>query len=143
MTDDNDESPWWKLTVGEVLLAVALIGCVLAVLLTSLGCRPPKDGTTWSGKAISCATDSVRHNWGRIYPEVQNCLVSIAVEPVACLDAIPAALQVGIETVACIVRGSGEEAAAQSRANPRDFASARKADRAEQYLQAKGFTFAE
>lgn len=132
--------PWYKrLTLLDYLMAIA--GLAAALLLGS--CRPPKDGTTWTGQAISCATDAVRHQWGRVYPQVQNCLVSIAEEPGQCLDAIPAALSVGIEVVACIVRGSGDEATAQSRANPRDVVSARKADRAQQYLMSKGFVFQE
>lgn len=120
-------------------LSVLVISVTVAVFATS--CRAPVK--TWTGGAISCATDAVRNNWSRAYPEVQTCLISLEVEPLACLDAIPTVLMIGVDVVACIVRGSGQEAASQANINPNDIAAARKADRANKYLIAKGFAFQE
>jgi hypothetical protein len=120
-------------------LGVVAISVGFAVFCSS--CRGPVK--TWTGGAISCATDAVRNNWSRAYPEVQTCLISLEVEPIKCLDAIPSVLMIGVDVVACIVRGSGQEAASQANHNPNDIAAARKADRANQYLIAKGFAFQE
>lgn len=119
------------------LMAVLVLAAALAV---APGCRKP---VTWTGGAITCATDGVRNNWGRIYPEVQNCLVVVSIDPIQCLDAIPTILEVGVDVVACIVRGTGQEAAAQYNRNPDDIVSARKAERANTWIKAKGFEFQE
>jgi hypothetical protein len=128
-------------TVRDVALLVGLIVALWVVLFACPGCRKPDQ--TWGGNAISCVGDGIRNNWSKVYPEVQSCLVVLAVDPVQCLDALPGVLSVGIEVVACIVRGTGQEAAMQANANPGDVVSRRKADRANQYLIAKGFAFQE
>lgn len=127
--------------IGNVLIGLGVVAALVAILTTCPGCRGPVK--TWVGGVVSCSTDAVRANWARAYPEVQNCLISLEVDPIVCLDAIPTVLSIGIDVVACIVRGSGQEAASQANANPDDIASRRKADRANTYLIAKGFVFQE
>lgn len=131
----------FKVKWFDALLAAAVALALAAVCMVCPGCRAPVK--TWAGGAITCATDAVRDNWARAYPEVQSCLISLEVEPIKCLDAIPSLLSVGVDVVACIVRGSGQEAASQANRNPDDIASRRKADRASQYLIAKGYEFQE
>lgn len=125
----------------DVILVLGGIVALAAVLGICPGCHGP--AKTWTGGVISCATGAVRNNWARAYPEVQSCLISVESEPITCLDAIPALVSVGVDVVACIVRGSGQEAASQANANPNDYAAARKAERANMYLIAKGFAFQE
>lgn len=136
----NDQVPNLRmraLNIAGIVLGIIALTLAVAVLI---GCRPPETGT-WTGKAISCATDSVQNNWGRVYPEVQTCLVSVATEPLQCLDAIPAALSVAIDVVACIVRSTGNEARSQAQLNPNDRLSARKAANAEEWLKTRGLAF--
>jgi hypothetical protein len=128
-------------SVLSVLIGLGVVAALAVILTTCPGCRGPVK--TWVGGVVSCSTDAVKANWPRAYPEVQRCLVSLEVDPIVCLDAIPTVLSIGIDVVACIVRGSGQEAASQANANPDDIASRRKADRASTYLIAKGFQFQE
>jgi hypothetical protein len=128
----------WQRYFDGVLFA-GVVSALLALLAVCPGCHTPVK--TWTGGAITCATDAVRDNWAHAYPEVQTCLISLEVDPIKCLDAVPSLISVGVEVVACIVRGSGQEAADQANRNPDDVASRRKADRANMYLIAKGYTF--
>jgi hypothetical protein len=123
------------------LLGLAMLLMVVLVVLASgangCGHSPP----AWTGGAISCTSQAVQRNWTRAYPEVQTCLSVASVDPIKCLDAVPSLVQVGIDVVACIVRGSGKEASAQFNTNPSDELSGRKAARAELWIREKGFQF--
>lgn len=89
-------------------------------------------------RVVSCAISAVQREWPQAYPQVQTCLSAIVMStPMACLDAIPGALQVGIDTVACIVSAVGKEAASQLGANSSDVVSARKAERAQAWLETR------
>jgi hypothetical protein len=106
------------------------------VVLGTMACRPTAPGEpSMPSRAIKCATEAVQREWPHAYPQVQTCLTTITTAPMACLDALPAALQVGIDTVACIVSSVGKEAAAQLGANSKDVVSARKAERASAWLE--------
>jgi hypothetical protein len=110
---------------------------VYGVTLGSLACRPAPGEPSWPTRTINCAVEAVHREWPHAYPQVQTCLTTITTAPMACLDALPAALQVGIDTVACIVSSVGKEAAAQLEANSQDVVSARKAERAQAWLEAR------
>lgn len=122
-------------------MLAALAGALWMICFFCPGCHAPTK--TWTAGAVSCATDAVRNNWGRAYPEVQTCLTSLDSDPIKCLDAIPGLISVGVDVVACIVRGSGQEASMQANRNPDDALSRRKAERANMYLIAHGFEFQE
>lgn len=126
--------------LGDIL--IGLMGVVVLVLsaVAIVSCKPNVP-ETWTGGAINCTTEAVQNNWSRAYPEVQSCLTVLSEDPISCLDALPAIVKVGIDVVACIVRGTGQEAAAQYRSNPTDGLSARKAERADRYIKTKGFVF--
>lgn len=123
-------------------LAAAALSVLLSFVLLVLSCRPPKPGETYDkATAISCATASVKEAWPRAYPEVMHCLMAIMTNPISCLDAIPAALHVGVDTIACIVRGAEKEAGMQADQNTADVLSVRKAERARAWLDYRGVRF--
>jgi hypothetical protein len=111
-------------------------------LLSVSSCKTDSAARDGAGnRLVSCAADSVRRSWPTAYPHVQHCLTGIMDSPLACLDALPSAIGVAIETVACIVRDAGRAAAAQQGENPDDVVTVRKAERARAWLDARGFMF--
>lgn len=116
------------------------VAASVAIVVLILGCKPNQTGDGYTrGAVINCAAASVRENWPQAYPAVMNCLVAILVAPMVCLDAIPVATAVGIDTVACIVRGV--HVAASMGDAPTDAVSVRKAERSREWLERTGFRF--
>ncbi|HYF53043.1 MAG TPA: hypothetical protein VEA41_02165 [Salinarimonas sp.] len=123
--------------------AIALIGVGLGLFGALVGgCRVPPPGTP-AGVAIKCTTEAVRDSWPTVLPRVNTCLTQMDSSWEGCLDAIPSAVGVAIDVVACVVRNQGSEFAHAAETNPGDKRSARGADRAREYLQEKGWVFAE
>lgn len=128
----------WK-DVALILIYATLIVAIFAVVP---GCRTTQGGGgQLTSRVVNCSTEAVRDAWPRAYPEVMHCLTAIMEAPMTCLDAIPTAVQVGIDTVACIVRGAHVEAARQSERSPGDTVSLRKAERSRAWLDSKGLVF--
>lgn len=80
-------------------------------------------------------------HWTTAYPPVMACLTALIESPMTCLDAVPVAVNVALEVVACIVRYSGTEAAASAGVNPTDVVSVRKAERAKAWIEYRRLGF--
>lgn len=115
-----------------------VFGVVLGAAVFGSGCRPGEPGQP---SVVDCTTQAVQQNWARVFPAVQTCLAGIQASPMSCLDAIPTVLEVGIDTVACVVRSSGQEAASQAEANPSDVVSTRRLERARAWLETRRIEF--
>lgn len=140
--DDWNKSEALKILLTAVTIAL-LVLCAFLMVINFAGCATKPEVT--ARKAVNCAARSVGSSWTRAYPEVMRCLTVVMVDPVECLDAVPAMVKVGVDTVACIVRDTAKVASmrVQGYGDDADAVTVRKAERSREYLTRQGFTFAE
>lgn len=142
------------MSIRQIFRARVSLDIVEWVLLTALflvvvlaGCaHTPEGPDAVSGagpRVINCASRAVGENWTRAYPEVMKCLTVVLVNPVECLDAVPTAVKVGIDVVACIVRDTAKTAGMQAENPGADAVTVRKAERSRVYLDLRAFEFSE
>lgn len=135
---DNNERKW----LASVLLGLALVTLGLAMIVAKAGCaHTTSEGKPITGLVVNCGTKAVQDNWPTAYPKVMHCLTALVDAPLKCLDAIPAAISVSVDVVACIVQGAGQEGAQSARLNELDVVSTRKAERASAWIEYRGVQF--
>lgn len=117
----------------------ALMWLVVFLALDSIACRVPPPGTL-AGRVISCTTEAVRTQWPTVVAPVNDCLaLPDGSDWRGCLDVIVRTTKVGIDVVACVVKGQGERFAAAAATNPDDVRSSRAAGRARAYTEGVKF----
>lgn len=135
----HSQSPFPWSSIALILLGLA----ILAASAMVPGCKTTGagDGGATAPTVISCSSAAVREHWPRVYPAVMHCLVSVTSAPIACLDSLPDVLRVGLDVVACAVRGVDREAAMQGTEAANDAISVRKVERARAWLDHRGLRF--
>jgi len=146
----NDDSINWRQINEEArrkernriaaVFSIAFVG-LLAIIVAMAGCRVPPTGVV--SKVIDCSTETVQKNWPTAIGPVNDCLTRDEGEDwTRCLDLVPAAVNVGVDVLACVLREQRATFADSARANPFDDRSKRAAKRADAYMDAKGWTYA-
>ena len=132
-----------KVSIGWVAIVMLLAA---VVLISHLSCRTTTDPDVVSGaghRVVNCAAKAVGDNWTRAYPEVMKCLTVVLINPTECLDAVPSVVKATVDTVACIVRDTAKTAGMAAKDPDADAVTVRKAERSREYLERRGFEFAE
>lgn len=126
-----------KIPGGPVAVAVAALAALLGAGCP--GCQGEPGSI--SARVADCGKGSVRQNWPKVLPAVNDCLVSGSA--VACLlGLVQPAVGITESVIACVVRSRATEFAAMASANPEDSTAGRAARNAEEFIRQRGWTFA-
>lgn len=121
----------------------AFAAIALAALLGT-GCPGGCQGEpgAFGPRVADCSRESVRQNWPKLLPAVNDCLVSGSFT--ACLlGLVNPGIGMTEDLVSCVVRARGSEFAAMAQANPEDRTSSKAAENARAFIAERGWTFAD